>query len=78
MMSCGDWQFLYYFLESRRFTEEVVLSVLKDHQPFLAEAERNYSKHQTRHKLEQVFEQMYTVCFKRKGQYFGGDSFVHC
>jgi len=29
MMSFGDCQFLYYFLENRRFTEEVVRSVLK-------------------------------------------------
>jgi len=70
MMSCVDWQFLYYFLENRRFKEEVVLSVLKDHQPSLAESERNYSKCQARHKVEQEFEQMCTVCFKRKGQYF--------
>jgi hypothetical protein len=35
------------FLKTR-FTEEVVLSVSKDHQPSHAETERNYSKRQVR------------------------------
>lgn len=69
MMSLCEWQFLCYFLEIERFTE-VVLSVLKDHQPSHAEAERNYSKCQARHTVEQEFEQIYTVYFIMKGQYF--------
>jgi hypothetical protein len=48
----------------------VVLSVVNDYQPSLAEAERNYSKCQTRHKVEQEFEPMYIEFFKRKGHYF--------
>jgi nicotinamide riboside kinase len=56
----------------------VVLTVLKDHQPYLAEAERNYSKCQTRHKVEQEFEQMLQSSSRGKVVILGGDSFGHC